>query len=89
MQDRLWSLDVGTLQARLYYSGAEPSVASHDALRARLGLQPLDLSSLPPYPGWTRPIVSLEIGPEQMASSPLLSETLVRWETLAWDVQVS
>lgn len=89
LQDRQWDLDVGSLQARLYYSGAEPSPASHAALRRRLGLPPVDLAALPPYPGWTRPIVSLEVGPEQMAGAPLLAETLVRWETLGWDVQVA
>jgi hypothetical protein len=87
-QDRLWELDVGALQARLYYSGEEPPVSQHDALRARLGLPHVDTAALPPYPGWTRPIVSLEVGPEQMAGDPLLTQTVVRWETLDWDVLV-
>ena len=85
----MWQLDVGALQARLYYSGEEPPAADAAALRARLGLPPLDLSSLPPYPGWTRPIVSLEVGPEQMAGAAGLAQTLVRWETLAWNVEVA
>jgi hypothetical protein len=77
-----WTLDVGALGARLYFSGTEPADLPDRASRGFAPLPPAD--QLPPYPGWNRSWISFEIGPEQ--SDP--GFRLMRWETSAWDVRV-
>lgn len=90
---RQWTLDVGTLGARLYLSGNSPPVtaaveARMAALRAAQGLP--EGQALPPYPGWSREWISFEVGPEQMDSGTGNGTIghMVRWEVSQWDVQV-
>jgi hypothetical protein len=76
------ALDVGALGARVAFSGAEPADIGA-AERARRGWAPLpDLSTLPPYPGWTRSWVGFDFGEEQPFPG------LVRYEFTGVDVQV-
>ena len=75
-------LDVGALGARVALSGAEPADVG-PALRAQRGWAPLpDLSTLPPYPGWTRSFNGFDFGEEQP------SRGLVRYEFTSIDLLV-
>ena len=75
-------LDVGALGARVALSGAEPRDMGPAAREAR-GWAPLpDLSTLPPYPGWSRAWNGFDFGQEQP------SPGLVRYEWTNIDVLV-
>jgi hypothetical protein len=73
--DRLWDLDVGTLGARLYLNGQNPTAPPT-----------LPTNAVSSYPGWGRYWVSFEVGPEQMDAS---GTGWVRWEVLEWDVRTN
>ena len=76
------TLDVGALGARVALSGAEPADIG-PATRAARGWAPLpDLSTLPPYPGWTRSWNGFDFGVEQP------NPGLARYEFTAVDIEV-
>ena len=82
MSGRPLVLDVGAIGARVALSGVEPPDIGA-AERARRGWAPLpDLSTLPPYPGWTRSFVGFDFGQEQP------SPGLVRYEFTQVDIGV-
>lgn len=75
-------LDVGAIGARVALSGVEPPDIG-PAERARRGWAPLpDLSTLPPYPGWTRAFAGFDFGQEQGTPG------LVRYEFTGVDLAV-
>jgi hypothetical protein len=82
LSGRPMTLDVGAIGARVALSGVEPPDIGA-AERARRGWAPLpDLSTLPPYPGWTRAFAGFDFGQEQPGPG------LVRYEFTGVDLQV-
>ena len=76
------SLDVGALGARVFLSGVAPADVGA-AERARRGWAPLpDLSTLPPYPGWTRSFNGFDFGQEQPGRG------MARYDFTALNVEV-